>query len=361
MWFRVLATITFIGAFLSLGGCNAGPPPLPTPTTPSLAKELIFYDWEEDMPQSVLDAFTEEYGVKVTYLTYESQDEAKANMDAGEVYDVVVIDNDFIPAFVADGLLAEIDYRNVPNFDNISANFRDLAYDPGNKHSIPFNWGTTGLVVRSDLVEGPVTRWADLWDPRYAGRIALRPDDPTEPIAVSLKSLGYSINSEDPGELERALDHLLEIRRDVHFVGEYAEDAVPMLLSGEAVILVGWSEDVLYGREQNEAITYVLPEEGILLWGDNFVIPANSPRKYTAEVFLNFLLRPEISAQIVNQNYYATPNEAARPFIDPEILNDPAIFPPDEDLANAEVYLPLSPEGDKLRTDMWKQFLGAGE
>jgi len=313
------------------------------------------------MPQSVLDAFTEEYGVKVTYLTYESQQpEAIENMRAGEMYDVVVIDNDYIPSLLADGLLAEIDYRNVPNFDNISANFRNLAYDPSNKHSVPFNWGTTALVVRSDLVEEPVTRWADLWDPRYAGKIAIRGDDP-ELIYVTLKSLGYSINSEDPDELEAALERMLEIRDAILFVDVYAEEAVPLLLSGEAVILVGWAEDVLWGREENEALTYVLPEEGALLWGDNFVIPANSPHKYTAEVFLNFLLRPEICAEIVNENWYATANEAAHPFIDPDIVNDPAIFPPNEKLENAEVYLPLSPEGSRLHAEIWERFLAASQ
>ncbi len=358
---RVLATIALVGVLITLAGCGAKPTPPPTSTVPPLAEELVFYDWEEDMPQSVLDAFTEEYGVEVTYLTYESQqEEALANMMAGEVYDVVVFDNDYIPLLIADGLLAEIDYRNVPNFDNISANFRDLAYDPGNRHSIPFNWGTTGLVVRSDLVEEPVTRWADLWDPRYAGKIAVR-DEPRELIAVTLKSLGYSINSEDPEELEAAMERLLELRQATFFADPYAEGAVPMLASGEAVILVGWAEDVLWGREENEAITYVLPEEGALLWGDNFVIPANSPHKYTAEVFLNFLLRPEICAEIVNENWYATANEAAHPFIDPDIVNDPAIFPPNEKLENAEVYLSLSPEGEKLYEEIWERFLAAGQ
>jgi len=358
---KVLAVIALVGVLITLAGCGAKPTPPPTSTPPPLAEELVFYDWEEDMPQSILDAFTEEYGVEATYLTYESQEEALENVKAGEVYDVVVLDNDTIPLLVADGLLAKIDYRNVPNFDNISANFRDLAYDPDNRHSVPFNWGTTGLVVRSDLVDELPTHWADLWDPRYAGKIAVREDVPDDLIGVTLKSLGYSINSEDPDELEAVLERMLELRPDVLFVGSTAEDAVPALLSGEAVILVGWAEDVLLAWEENEEIVYILPKEGTMLWGDNFVIPANSPRKYTAEVFLNFLLRPEISAQIVNENYYATPNEAAHPFIDPDIVNDPAIFPPNEDLENAEVFLPYSPEAEKMCVEIWEQFLAADQ
>jgi spermidine/putrescine transport system substrate-binding protein len=358
---KVLTTIALVGILTALVGCGAKPTPPPTPTLPPLAEELVFYDWEEDMPQSVLDAFTEEYGVKVTYLTYESQEEAEENIEAGKVYDVVVLDNDAIPWLVSEDLLAEIDYRNVPNFDNISVNFRDLAYDPGNRHSVPFNWGTTGLVVRSDLVDELPTHWADLWDPRYTGRIAVREDVPYDLIGLTLKSLGYSLNSENPNELEAALERMLELKRGAFFVGSYAADAVPALLSGEAVILVGWAEDVLEGQEENEAIVYILPEEGTLLWGDNFAIPANSPHKYTAEVFLNFLLRPEISAQITNENCYATPNEAAYPFIDPDILNNPVIFPPNEDLKNAEVFLSHSPEGDALWAEIWERFMGGGQ
>ncbi len=353
--YRLLTTI-LAAVVLTLPVACGSLLPVPTPTPPSLAEELIFYDWEEDMPQSILDAFTEEYGIKIIYLTYEDQNEAAANIRAGEVYDVVVFDNDFIPQLVAEGLLAEIDYSNVTNFKNISANFRNLAYDPDNVHSIPFNWGTSGLVVRSDLVEEPITHWRDLWDPRYAGRIAMRMEY-REGLAVPLKALGYSINSEDPDELEAALEYLLELKQPPVFVGETAEEALPLLLSGDVIILVGWAEDVLLSREENEAITYVLPAEGAMLWGDNFTIPANSPNKYTAELFLDFLLRPEISAQIVNENYYAIANKAAIPFIEPEILNDSVIFPPNESLTNSEVYLPLSLEIEKLYVETWTRFM----
>ena len=360
MFRKYLSALASIGILITLVGCAAAAATEPASAPPQLAEELVYYDWEEDMPQSVLDAFSEEFGVEVTYLTYETQEEALANIKAGEIYDVVVADNDIIPAFLEDDLLAEIDYRNVPNFKNISANFRDLAYDPGNQHSIPWNWGTTGLVVRTDLIEEPITSWADLWDPSYAGKIAIRVE-PRELTGIALKSLGYSINSEDPDELLAAEERILELKDRVIFVEAYAEDAVPKLVTGEAVILVGWGEDVLYGREEHEAITYILPEEGTFLWGDNFVIPANSPRKDTAELFLNFLMRPEINAMIINENYYASANEAARAFVDLEILDDPAIFPASTDLVNAEVFLPLSPEGEERYNEILEHFIAANQ
>ena len=141
------------------------------------------------MPQAVLEAFTREYGVKVEYLVYESQEEAIGNMQAGEGYDVVVMESRFIPLLAQEGLLAKLNQSNIPNLNNISANFRELAYDPNNDYSVPYNWGTTGLVVRTDLVEQPVTRWADLWDPRYAGSVGLWMGQPRELIGLTLNHL----------------------------------------------------------------------------------------------------------------------------------------------------------------------------
>jgi spermidine/putrescine transport system substrate-binding protein len=346
---------------IPLTACATTTPTPESPPTPiPLAEELVFYDWEEDMPQSVLDAFTAEYGVRVKYLVYEAQEEAISNMRTGEVYDVVVMESRYIPLLIQEGLLARLNSKNLANLRNISANFRELAYDPANDYSIPYNWGTTGLVVRTDLMEEPVTRWADLWDPRYAGRVGLWLGVPREVISLTLKSLGYSANTEKPEELESALERLIELKPNVIALEEYdLETSAQVMADGEAVISMGYAYDALAGSELNSAIEYVLPDEGALLWNDTFVIPVNSPNKYTAELFLNFLMRPEINAAIANQNGYATPNEAAYPFIEPEILNNPMVFPSMEDLVNAELILPLTPAGQQLYDEIWERFIQA--
>lgn len=359
MFSKVIYLLLSFSVLVILTACNTSAP-LPTSTPPTLADELIFYDWSGDKIDTVFDAFTREYGVKITYVSFESTEEAVANIAAGQVYDVAIIENQFIPSLIDQDLLAEIDFRNVPNFKNISANFRNLAYDPKNKHTIPYTWGTTGLVVRSDLADEPITRWADMWNPHYAGKVANWAVTPRYTLGAALRSLGYSVNSEDPAELEQALDRLRELKPNSIWVTDEAHSTAPLLVSGEAVMALGWSEDVWLAQAENENIVYVLPEEGTILWGDNFVIPANSPNKYTAELFLNFLLRPEISAQITNNNLYATPNEAARPFIDTDILNDPVVFPTEADLKNAEVLLPLSAHGEKLFYEAWERFKTAG-
>lgn len=349
---------TLLILIASMIACDNSTPSAPTP--PPLAPELTFYDWAGDLPQSVLDAFTREYGVKVNYLTYESVEEAVARLRAGQVYDVVVMESRSVSLLAQEGLLAELDHANLPNLKNIAANFRDLTYDPGNRYCVPFNWGTTGLVVRSDLVAEPVTRWTDLWDPRYAGRVGLWFGQFREVIALTLKSLGYSGNSENPAELEAALQRLHELKPHVLRLEDFdPTTSAEAMSSGKVALAMGYAADVLAGREKHDAIRYVLPAEGPLLWGDNFVIPANSPHKHTAEVFLNFLLRGDINAQIANANRYATPNEAARPFIDSAILNDPVVFPLNQDLQQAEIVLPLSPEGEKRYADIWARFMAA--
>lgn len=357
---RILLRFLVLSLIFLPVACNAASLPKPTPTPILLAEELVFYDWEEDMPQSVLDAFTAEYGVKVKYLVYESQEDAISNMKAGEVYDVVVMESRYIPMLAREGLLARLNLQNLPNLKNISANFRELAYDPANDYSIPYNWGTTGLVVRSDLVDEPVTRWADLWDPRYAGRVGLWLGVPREVISLTLKSLGYSANTEKPEELELALERLMELKPNVIVLEDYdLETSAQVMADGRAVIAMGYAYDALSGSELNPAIEYILPDEGALLWNDTFVIPVNSPNKYTAELFLNFLMRPEITAAITNHNGYATPNEAAYPFIELEILNNPMVFPRMEDLVNAELILPLTPDGQQLYDEIWERFIKA--
>lgn len=352
LWQLLLCALAAVGLLSACG--DPEPPAKPAP--PPLAKELILYDWADDVPKSVIDAFTSEYGVTINYQTYEATEEALKNLRAGMVCDVMVIDNPFVPELAAEGLIAEIDHRNLPNFRNISANFRELVFDPGNRYSVTYNWGLTGLLVRADRVSEPVTRWADLWDPRFAGRLLVW-DLQRYLIGIALQSLGFSINSENPAELETALHRLLALKAQARTAGYTPEVSDLALARGEVALMYGFAGDVLRARARNLDIRHVPPAEGSIQWGDNFVIPAASPRKYTAEVFINFLLRPEISARIVNEQYYATANEAAYPFIKPEILNDPVIFPPLEEMRRAEVLMPLSTAGRMLYQHIWERYL----
>lgn len=354
---RVKFTLVSLVIALSCVLLSCTQPTSATPPT-SLPKELVFYNWADYMPQSILDSFTAEYGIKVKYVTYATQEEAAKNLRANQVYDVVILDNDFIPPLIAAHLLAPINYQHVPNFKNISANFRDLVYDPGNKHSVLLYWGTTGLLARRDLIKEPVTQWIDLWKPQYAHKVAIWPIQ-RYLVGIALKSLGYSANSENPNELDAALERLLALKRNALLIDLALPTSAPLLANGQAVMSYGWTFDVLEARRQNLAINYVMPAEGSILWAENVVIPANSPHKAAAELFLNFLLRPEISARIANERHFAISNEAAFPYVKPEILHEPVIFPPSAALKNAEIILALSATGQKRYAALWQKFMNA--
>lgn len=313
------------------------------PTSPE-TRELALYTFAEDMPQPVLDAFTKEYGITVRCFSFQSPEEAEEHIMAGKVYDVVLIENQLFPALLEGHFLAEIDLANIPNFKNISANFRDLAIDPGNRYSVPASYGTTGLVVRTDLVGNSLRGWADLWDLQYAGKIGLRAQ-PREIIGLTLKTLGYPFASENPRELEAVLNRLLELKPAVAILDIEKGDAVRRLLQGEIAILHGYAEDYHEAHEHNPAVAYVLPVEGTALWNESYAIPATARNRQHAELFINFLLRPEITGQIINEKKYAQPNDAALPLVHPEIRNNPVIFPGDQELGNGSLILPLSPGG----------------
>ena len=308
------------------------------------------------MPRSISDDFAQAYDVKVRYVVYETQQEAMTQMKAGAAYDLVVMNNSNLSKLIQDGFLASIDFQNVLNFKNVSPNFRDLLFDPGNEHSVPIEWGITGIIVRTDRVSRPITRWADLWDPAFAGKVGVWGIE-RDVIGFTLKSLGYSLNSEDPRELAAAQKRLLALKQNSFLIDLDLPSAADLLLSGRADLVYGWSYDFLEARKHSDAITFVYPAEGTMIWCDNLTIPANAQHKLLAEQFINYLLRPEVSAEITNQIYVATPNDAARPFVNPALRDDPVIFPTQANLQNAELYFPLSSAAQATYDQIWQRFL----
>jgi spermidine/putrescine transport system substrate-binding protein len=272
------------------------------------------------------------------------------------------MENRYMPSLIEEKLLTEIRHYKIPNFRNIALNFRDLVYDPGNRYSVPYTWGTTAMLARRDLVAEPVTRWADLWDPRYAGRVAIWRGQPREVISLTLRSLGYSANEESPEALAQVQERLIQLRPNVQFVEDTNPVvATPLLADGSVVITMGYSNDALLSRQEKLPVDYILPAEGALLWGDNYVIPASARQPDKAEQLIDFLLRPESSAKITHANYFATANEAAMQYLEPEFASDPALFPPQTAMQRTEIVLPLSVEGEELYARVWDAFLAAGD
>jgi spermidine/putrescine transport system substrate-binding protein len=338
-------------SFWCFGCAQAAPPP---------PEAILYRDWEGAMPQEVLDAFTAETGIPVIYQTYETQEAVLEEMRAGQAFDVVVLDSALVPAAVREDLLARLRIHNMPNFKNISPNFRDLVYDPQNAHSVPYSCGTVGLVYLPELAGRPVHGWADLWDPAFAGRTIIW-DSQREMLAIALKSLGYSANSENPAELEAAKYRLLALRENARMVAWESAVSAPYMARGEVVLAVGHADEVMTGRQLGADIHFVVPEEGAIMWSDNWTVPANAPNPAAAEQLIDFFLRAEVSAQISSATFYWLPNDAALPLVDPEVRGNEAIFTGFESLRNAELLTHLSPQGERLYQRMWDDVLQAGD
>lgn len=345
-----------------IGSEGSGPLPArggEAPTAPPAAP-LVLYNWHDDIPAEILEAFTRETGLAIDYHSFASQEEAVEQLLSGKRCDVAVIDGRFLPTLISGNLLHPLNFENLTHFKYISPNFRNLSYDPDNTHSVPYSWGTTGILVNRLLVTQAVRRWADFWDDRFRGQVALSISYPREALGMTLKSLGYSANSENPREIAAALARLRQLRLAPGSLEvTYPEFGPAMMARAATALAIGFSGDLLEAGKRGLAVEYILPQEGLLLWADTFVVPKSSSHPAHAEMFINYLLRPEVSAAIVNAKHYASANEAAQPLVDPAILADPAIYPSDALLLGAEIIEALSPAGQALVDSAWQNFLSS--
>ncbi len=347
-WLSAMACATI------LGGCI--PHELIIPTSQNPSNGLVLYDWSDDLPASVITQFEQQYSIDVQVITFESMEEGVLNIRNGLSYDVAVVESDFVPGLVEQGLLMEMDKHLIPNFTYISPHFRDLLFDPDNRFSVPYGWGGTGLLVKTEYSPLSVDEWADLWSPELAGRIVVR-EQPVELISVALLALGYPLNSEDPAHLAAAGESLRQLKGSVIVAETESVGAVSDFISSDAVVMIAWGEDAMQAAELDPSISFIIPLEGAMIWSDNYVISASSQHHENAHRFINFLLEPEISAQIANEKYFAVANEGAYRYILPEVLNNPAVFITETDLARSNWYMPLSAQGEAAYTQVWEEFV----
>lgn len=310
-------------------------PKEPEPSKQELSSVLNVYNWEDYFATSTIEDFEKEFGVKVNLETYGDEDTMLSAIQSDPAkYDVAVASDVLIKEMSNMKLLAQIDMNNIPNFKNIGEDFRDPSYDPKHKHSVPYMWGTSGLVINHKYIKETEPSWAILWNPAYKGKISML-YNMQDVIGAALKYAGYSANSVDSAELEKAKQLLLEqkpLLRGYEDTVKIRDDLVSeKLWAGHNYSGPGFS-----AAAKNSNLEYVIPKEGGFIWVDNLLIPIGTQHKYTAEVFINYLLRPDVSAKIANYVWYANSNEAAREFTNPEILQDPAINPPEEVMKKLE-------------------------
>lgn len=285
------------------------------------SNELNLFTWSEYVPQTILEIFTEETGIQINYDTYSSNEELMAKLQAGgSGYDLIIPSDYTITVLSNQGMLETINYAQIPNFGNIDPKTINKEFDPTNKYSVPYLWGTSCLVVNTEKVTRPITRWTDLWDPEFIEKIVLL-DDSRETIGMVLLSLGYDRNSTDPAQLEQAKQKFLELLPNVRLFD--SDSPKTALATGEVWLGLTWNGEASIAHQENPAMDYIFPEEGCGIFYDNLAIPKNAPHLAAAHKFINFVLEPQNGALIIKEFPYSTPNIAALELLKTE---DPAFY-----------------------------------
>jgi len=319
--------------------------------------QVIVYNWGEYIDPETIRMFEEESGIKVIYDEFETNESMYPKVESGAVaYDIACPSDYMISRMIQNGMLSEIDYDKIPNAKkNIGAQYYEQSrgFDPENKYAVPYCWGTVGILYNKTMVEEPITRWAQLWDEKYADNILMQ-DSVRDAFMVAEKRNGYSMNTLDAEELEASKNLLISQKP---LVQAYVVDQVrDKMIGGEAAIGVIYSGEAIYTQKENPDLVYVIPEEGTNVWIDSWVILKNAPNKENAEKFIDFMCREDIALMNFEYITYSTPNVAARELIEEEdIKNSEIAFPDLSQYDNLETYVYLGEDGDYLYNELWKE------
>jgi spermidine/putrescine transport system substrate-binding protein len=314
-------------------------------------KELNLYAWSEYIPQSVLDGFTKETGIKVNYETFASGEEMLAKLLAGGTrYDLIQPPDYIAEALIKNKLLVPLDYKKLPNFKNILPEFTKMPHDPEQKFTIPYMAGTVGIVVNTEKIKEPVKGYKDMFSGKYKDRIVVL-DDGRELVVAALYTLGIGLNDITPANLEKARPILAGWFKQIKLYD--SDSPKTALLNGDVDIGLVWGGEGAILWNENKKFQYLLPAEGAHLFVDILAIPKRAKNVDAAHKFLDYILRPEVSAEISGEFPYTNPNGEARKLLTPEQLGNPASYPKTE--RKLDTFRHLGDSGaliDELVTDL---------
>ncbi|HEU0108945.1 MAG TPA: spermidine/putrescine ABC transporter substrate-binding protein, partial [Vicinamibacteria bacterium] len=320
---------------MGLGLSLLGAPFLLAPVSLAGAdRQLNVYIWSNYIAPETVRRFEERHHVRVNVDVYDSNEALIAKMQSGNVdYDVVCPSTYTVQSLVAQGLLRALDFSALPHLSNVDPRFLGRGHDPGNRYSVPYFWGTTGIAYRKSRV-GTVDSWGALWDERFRGRILML-DDARETLGAALKWKGQSVNTTDPASLALAQRALVAQRPLVRaYNSSNFED---VLLSGDVWLAQGWNGQFARAMAQDGDIQYVVPREGSMLFLDSLAVPIGAPHPELAHAFLDYVMEAEVAAEICRTMQYSTPNRAALALLPPAIRDNPAIFPSADVVARTEI------------------------
>jgi spermidine/putrescine transport system substrate-binding protein len=316
---------------------------------------LNLFIWSEYIDPAVVADFEKQFGCKVVIDLYEDESAMLAKLQGGgtALYDVVVPPDHKVPAMIKLNLLAPLRHENIPNLKNLDPRFADPPYDRGSKYTVAYQWGTVGLYVRKPAGVPLSNTWGLLFDPKLQPGPFVLIDSPRDLIGAALKYKGHSLNSTEIVHLKEARDVILGAKqRCVGFDGSVG--GKNKILSKTARAAMVYSGEAARGMAEDKQTVYLVPKEGSQIWQDNLAVLAQAPHRDLAEKFLNFVLEARVGARISNFTQFATPNRAARPFIKPEDLNNPAIYPPADVIAKLEFLQDLGSK-HRLYDEIWTQ------
>lgn len=322
---KILTLVVVLAAgLLTLTGCGK-----------KEANSLNIFIWSAYLPDEVIAEFTARTGIKVNYDTYDSNEALLEKLQSGVAdYDLVVPSDYMVKILIAENLIQTVDHTRLKNWPNLDAKFLNKKFDPDNRHSVPYFWGTTGVGYNREKLGTDVTSWGVMFDEKYAGRILML-DDMRECFAVALKLMGKSLNETDPAALAQAAEML---KKQKALVKTYnSGDFANILAAGDVDLAHGYNGQIAeVVANEPERLAYAVPQEGGTFWMDNVCIPAKARNVDNAYTFMDYIMEPEVNAKIVNGVSYASANTPAKQFIEKSILEDEAIYPPDEIVARCE-------------------------
>ena len=315
-------------------------------------KTLNLYIWSEYIPDEIIAAFTKETGIKVNVSNYDSNEAMYAKIKlVGKGYDLIVPSSDHVGLMRREGLLLPLDTTRIPNFSLLDKRFTNQSFDPGNTYSVPYMWGSTAIAVNtSHLPAGAIQGMSDLWKPELKGKLLL-PNDAREVMGIGLKALGYSINEQNPEHLRQAFEKLHSLMPLVRVFD--SDSPKQALLSEEVIAGLVYNGEAYIAHNENEAISYIYPKEGYSLWLDSFCIPKAAKHVEAAYRFLDYVLRPEVSAAISKEMGYSSPNSKVLDLLPEKMKRNPIVNPPETEVARGEFLDRLDDKTIKLYEDYW--------
>lgn len=320
--------------------------------------EITVYNWGQyisdgsDGYLDVIAAFEAQTGIQVNYLTFDSNESLYTKLKTGgSTYDVIIPSDYMVGRLINEGMLEELDFGNIPNYQYVDEAFKNQAYDPENRYSVPYTWGTVGIIYNKKYVdEADLGSWDLLWDSKYAGKILMF-DNCRDAFAIAEFLLGYSINTQDAAELRNCAAKLTEQKPILQ--GYVMDQIYAKMTREEAWIAPYYAGDYLYMVEENPDLGFYFPEEGFNVFIDAACIPKGCTNKEGAEAFINFLCNPEICGQNLEYLGYSAPISEAKNHMDPEVAESEVAYPSDETLAVSESFNALATETSQLMDSLW--------